>query len=72
MKKFMLILIVVALVMVFATSAMAHPPHREGEAGKANENAMDGLHNAHHNVMHNSNGRADHVLHDWVIDCPHD
>jgi len=68
MKKFLVVLMIVALVMVFATSAFAaghHPPHAEGEAGKANENAKPGLHTAKDYVA-NANGRAAHVLKNWV------
>ena len=81
MKKFMIILVVVVLVMSIAAPALAaghegpgtpgHPNIDPDKAGRANDNALDGLHRAHHNAMHNS--RADHVLHHWVIGherCP--
>ena len=83
MKKFLVVLIVFVMVMALAAPAFAaghegpgtpgHPNIDPDKAGRANENAMYGLHMAHHNVMHNSNGRASHVLHDWVIGherCP--
>jgi len=65
MKKLVIMLVVVALVMALALPVMAHPPHVEGEAGKANENAKFGVHKACEFVS-SANGRAAHVLAFWV------
>jgi len=66
MKKLVVLLIVGIMVLALSAPVFAHPPHAEGEAGKANENAKFGLHEACGAVSENSNGRAAHVLAVWV------
>ena len=67
MKKLLVVLMIVALVMVFAAPAMAVPNDNfpADKAGRANANAADGLHRAAENVA-NANGKAAHVLLYWV------
>ena len=64
-KKLVIMLLVVVMLLALSVPALAHPPHNEGEAGKANANAADGLHRAAENVA-DANGRAAHVLLYWV------
>jgi len=66
MKKLVVLLVVGIMVLALAAPVFAHPPHAEGEAGKANANAKFGLHRACEAVSENSNGRAAHVLAFWV------
>ena len=67
MKKLLIVLVVVVLVMALAAPVMAVPNDNfpADKAGRANANAMDGLHRAAENVA-NANGKAAHVLLYWV------
>ena len=67
MKKIFIVLLVITLVIMSATSAMAVPNDNfpAEKAGRANANAADGLHRAAGNVA-NANGNAAHVLLYWV------